>query len=98
MVDVMDIGRSGLLAYRAALGVTGENVANVDTPGYRRRDAVMRETGPATGVEVTDIRRAFDGLMAGRTRDAQSAEGAARTYLTHVDRKSTRLNSSHSGE
>jgi flagellar hook-associated protein 1 FlgK len=91
MVDVMDIGRSGLLAYRAALGVTGENVANVDTPGYRRRDAVLRETGPATGVEVTDIRRVFDALMAGRTRDAQSAEGAARTYLTHVQALEDRM-------
>lgn len=91
MVDVMDIGRGGLLAYRTALGVTGENVANVDTPGYRRRDAVMRETGPGTGVEMTDIRRAFDALMAGRTRDAQSAEGAARTYLTHVQALEDRM-------
>lgn len=91
MVDVMDIGRGGLLAYRAALGVTAENVANIDTPGYRRREATMREVGPGTGVEVTDVRRAFDALMAQRTRDTQSAAGAAQTYLTHMEALENRM-------
>lgn len=91
MVDVMDIGRGGVLAYRTALGVTGENIANVDTEGYRRRDAMMQEVGFGAGVDVVDIRRAFDGLMAARSRDAQSSVGAAQTHLSHVQALEDRL-------
>ncbi len=91
MVDLMDIGRGGVLAYRTALGVTGENIANVDTAGYRRRDAVMQEVGVGGGVDVVDIRRAFDGLVAARSRDAQSTLGAAETHLSHVQALEDRL-------
>jgi flagellar hook-associated protein 1 FlgK len=91
MVDLMDIGRGGVLAYRTALGVTGENIANVDTAGYRRRDAVMQEVGVGGGVDVVDIRRAFDGLLAARSRDAQSTLGAAETHLSHVQALEDRL-------
>lgn len=91
MVDLMDIGRGGLLAYRTALGVTGENIANIDTEGYRRRDAVMQEVGYGSGVDVADIHRAFDGLVAARSRDAQSALGAAQTQLSHVQALEDRL-------
>ncbi|MGR3697747.1 MAG: flagellar hook-associated protein FlgK, partial [Roseovarius sp.] len=91
MVDIMDIGRGGVLAYRTALGVTGENIANVDTDGYRRRDAVMQEVGVGGGVDVVDIRRAFDGLLAARSRDAQSTLGAAETHLSHVQALEDRL-------
>ena len=91
MADVMDAGRGGLLAYRTALGVTGQNIANVDSPGYRRREAVMTEVGPGAGVDVVDVRRAFDALMAGRARDAQSDVGAAETALTHLRALEDRL-------
>lgn len=88
MSSIIDIARSGILAYRTALSVTAENVANVNTEGYLRRDvsmsaltgAAMTPTSGATlgqGVLVTDIRRAFDGLTADRLRAAQSAVAAA---------------------
>ncbi|WP_417727016.1 FlgK family flagellar hook-associated protein [Roseovarius sp.] len=91
MVDLLDIARGGVLAYRSALGVTGENIANVDTEGYRRRDVVTQEVGLGAGVEVVDIRRAFDGLIAARGRDAQSTLGAAQTQLSHVQALEDRL-------
>lgn len=102
MVDLLDIGRSGLMAYRTALAVTGENIANVDTEGYRRRDTIMQEvTGGATapamkgtlpsGVAVTDIRRAFDALLAERTRSAVSALGMSETSLAHLSALEDRL-------
>lgn len=88
MTSMLDIGRSGLLASRTALTVTSENIANAETEGYRRRDVSQSEVlgGVASplsqgiighGVEVTDIRRAFDALLAERTRSATSALGSA---------------------
>ncbi|MEL0206959.1 MAG: flagellar basal body protein, partial [Alphaproteobacteria bacterium] len=43
MASLFDIGKSGLTAYRQALTVTGQNIANIDTEGYKRRAAGMEE-------------------------------------------------------
>ena len=95
MTNMLDIGRSGLLAYRTALAVTSENVANVGTEGYRRRDVstVTAGGGQATpttaptggqGVSVTDIRRAFDVLASDRARAATAGQSAAQSHLDGV--------------
>jgi flagellar hook-associated protein 1 len=88
MTDILHIARSGVLASRAALAVTAENVANVGTDGYRRRDvatvaaagaqatALSLPTG-GQGVSVVEVRRAFDNLVAERGRNAASAQAAA---------------------
>lgn len=91
MADLMNIGRGGLLAYRTALAVTGDNIANVDTPNYNRRTALLQETTPGAGVDVVDIRRAFDSLLADRSRTAESRLGSADTYLTHLQALENRL-------
>ena len=38
MSSLFDIGRAGLQSYRRALSVTGQNIANVNTDGYKRRE------------------------------------------------------------
>ena len=92
MSNIMDIARSAIGAYRTALGVTGENIANVNTEGYRRRDVQMEQMGgaqtsPVTlstggqGVKVADIRRAFDALLADRLRVSSGDVQAATTHL-----------------
>ena len=92
MTNILDISRSGLLAYRTALAVTAENIANVGTDGYRRRDVstVTASGGQSTattlptggqGVSLTDVRRAFDDLAAERARTAQAGEAAATAHL-----------------
>ncbi|MEM1100659.1 MAG: flagellar basal body protein, partial [Pseudomonadota bacterium] len=91
MSDIINIGRSGLLAARTGLAVTGENIANVETPGYARRDVLTRAQPAGGGVEVQDIRRAFDGLLADRQRDAVSTQAAARAYQYHVSSLEGRL-------
>ncbi|MBC2834758.1 FlgK family flagellar hook-associated protein [Paragemmobacter straminiformis] len=81
MSNIMDIARSSIAAYRTALGITGENIANVNTEGYRRRDVTTSQIGGAQttvttlatggqGVQVNQIRRAFDQLLADRLRTA----------------------------
>lgn len=92
MTSILDIGRSGVMAYRQSLAVTAENIANVGTEGYRRRDVSTVTIGgaratPTTaptggqGVSVVDIRRAFDALATERARSAGADQMAAQTHL-----------------
>ncbi len=74
----LEIGRRGLQAQQRALDVTAHNVANANTPGYTRQEAVMAAADPipvpslhmpsgagqlGTGVEITAIRRLRDGFI-----------------------------------
>ena len=43
MGDLFDIRKMGISAYKDALATTGQNIANVDTDGYSRRDAKVEE-------------------------------------------------------
>lgn len=93
MSNILDIGRSGILAYRTALATTAENIANVQTEGYRRRDvstvsATGAQSTPTTlptggqGVSTADVRRAFDALVADRARRASGGQAAAEAHLS----------------
>lgn len=102
MSNILDIGASGLLATRAALEVTGDNIANADTEGYHRRVTVTGEMTGAqsspfhrgqdtSGVRVTDIRRAFDGLVAARMRDATAGAQAAQAAQPYLEAAEQRM-------
>lgn len=68
LTSLFDIARSALTTSQQALAVTGHNVANVNTPGYSRQEAVLTERPPldgqpgmaGTGVMPTSIRRYTD--------------------------------------
>lgn len=63
MSDLIQIGRSGVLAYRGALAAVGENVTNADTEGYSRRTVVMREQiAPAGPYALNRTSNAFGGV------------------------------------
>lgn len=69
--ETLEIGKKALLAQQAGLQVTGSNIANVNTPGFSRRQIVLepstvlspypRQKG--TGVEVMEIRRIYDRFL-----------------------------------
>ena len=53
MSDLFDIGKSGLTSYRQALAVTGQNIANINTDGYKRRNVELEEvSGKSTGIAL----------------------------------------------
>ena len=84
MASLIDIGKSGLQSYRQALAVTGQNISNINTEGYKRRSADLEEvianqggissTNAQTGlgVRVADIRRSFDEFLLNKARSATS--------------------------
>ncbi len=65
---LMNIGQSALHAQQSTIATTGNNIANVDTPGYSRQyvqleDAYALNMGPGAqglGVDATQVLRRFD--------------------------------------
>ncbi|VVC77102.1 Flagellar hook-associated protein 1 [Aquicella siphonis] len=60
MSDIFTIGVRGLLAFQAAIAVTGQNIANVKTPYYSRREITLAEDLFNGGVNIADVRRVYD--------------------------------------
>ena len=96
MPSLFDIGKSGLQSYRNSLAVTGQNIANVNTEGYKKRDAALSEVSAAgggvteisdqtgLGVRVDEIRRAFDEFLIDKARQASSVYEKTNSYLNEV--------------
>ena len=85
--NLMDIASTALNAQRMALEVTGENITNVNTPGYSRQTAVL-QTMPTTlssgfpmgnGVKVAAIQRYYDSFLQGQLLTGNAAKGQATT-------------------
>lgn len=85
--SLLDVANTSLNAQRLALEVTGENITNVNTPGYSRQTAIM-ETAETTvinghpmgnGVKVAAILRSYDGFLQGQLMTANASNGQATT-------------------
>ena len=81
LFGLLNIAQSGLAAQTAALDATGQNVANVNTPGYSRVTAnletVATADGYSGGVVATGMDRSCDSLTYGRMLTEQGLGGAA---------------------
>jgi len=87
----LSIGRQALLANERAIGVTGHNISNVNTPGYSRQTPVLHATRPddrgfGTGVEVASVVRSVDGFLEARQLASSSSLGGATTGRQLLDR------------
>ena len=105
MTDVFNIGSSALLALQRAIGVTGNNIANVNTPGYSRQRAEFA-TLPAqrvgadfigSGTRIAQITRSFDEFLAGDVRDRSARAGAQRSFADLSARISALFSHSRTG-
>ena len=82
MSNLFDIGKSGLQSYQRALAVTGQNIANINTDGYKRREIRLEEVSAqqggiteapqktGLGVRMDDIRRSFNEFLLNKARSA----------------------------
>ncbi|MBI3600770.1 MAG: flagellar hook-associated protein FlgK [Nitrospinae bacterium] len=67
----LNIARWALFSQQTAVEVAGHNIANVNTEGYTRQQAVIEASYPipttpgqiGTGVRVTEIKRAYDNFL-----------------------------------
>jgi flagellar hook-associated protein 1 FlgK len=87
LTDILNTARDAMSAQTFGLTVTGQNVSNVNTPGYVRRQAVLetRDMGPGNfgGVNVQGIRRVADQFVEQRhlSLTGLSAEASSRDQL-----------------
>ena len=83
MTGLSGILLSGLSAMRASqtgMGVTSQNIANANTPGYVRTEITLAPRtnfGLGGGVEISGVRRAADRFLATASYIAEAARGAA---------------------
>jgi flagellar hook-associated protein 1 FlgK len=96
MSSLFDIAKSGVQSYRQSLAVTGQNIANINTDGYRRREADLGEVtatqGGITatssqaglGVRVEGIRRSFDAYLLSRANSSTSEYEKVDSFLKQV--------------
>lgn len=103
MSSLFDVGKSAINSYRQSLAVTGQNIANINTEGYKRREAKLEEVSGSQGsitsiqdqaglgVRVTDINRSFDSFMQDRSRSAQSEYQKYETYLEQLQQLENQL-------
>ncbi|MEI6740589.1 MAG: flagellar hook-associated protein FlgK [Gemmatimonadaceae bacterium] len=91
MSSLISVANSALLTQQAALQTISQNIANGQTPGYSRQEAVIASTTSlqtgngfvGTGVSVQTISRVRDQLLddAYRTTAGQTGEADARNSL-----------------
>jgi flagellar hook-associated protein FlgK len=96
MSSLFDVGKSAVQSYRQSLAVTGQNIANINTDGYKRRAADLEEVSGSQGgitslanqsglgVRVADIRRAFDGFLLGRTNSTNASYQKMDIFLDNL--------------
>ncbi len=83
-MSILNIGARALQANETALKTTGNNIANVNTPGYSRQSVVLNTVaGQYTGggyigkgVEITSIQRNFDAFLTRQSTMASSVQSA----------------------
>jgi flagellar hook-associated protein 1 FlgK len=71
LLGLFDIGKSAIFASQQALNVVSNNIANVNTPGYSRHEAILEINTPTQvggdfigrGVSATGIRRHYDSFL-----------------------------------
>lgn len=92
----IDIAGSALRAFQQALNVTGDNISNVNTPGYSRQTVNLVGTDPTTiysdgkqlmigtGVTIQSVDRIRDMFLEGNMSAATSEQSRLNTLTTNL--------------
>lgn len=98
MASLIEIGRSAINAQREALNVTGQNIVNVNTEGYRKRDANLAEVSgvqseltaltaqTGLGVQLGEVRRAYDSFLTESKRTASGRFESSDAFVQKLER------------
>src|SRR5690606_746291 len=105
MSDLFQVGLSGLRAAQTHLSVTGQNITNVNTPGYSRQTAIQAShpanlTGAGfigNGAKVVDIQRIYNQFLTNQVRNTTSAAAANEAYRVQIEELNGTLASTHRG-
>lgn len=105
MAGLLSVGQSALLAAYAQLQTTGHNIANANTPGYSRQEAVFA-TAPShytgggflgSGVDLVTVQRRYDQFLSGELSLQTAAAAAAGTRAEMLGRVDSLLADTDNG-
>ena len=102
--SVLNIAKGALSASQTSVQVTSNNIANVNTPGYARQQAVLEETTPmptdlgllGNGVTVQTVRRYYDKYLESTIRSKTSNSEEQSVLSTYLNRVQGFLNEDNS--
>jgi flagellar hook-associated protein 1 FlgK len=78
LVQLLGTAFDGLSANSRGLSVTGQNISNVNTPGYARREVMLETRGQGLmGVNVAGLRRVTDAVIERRQYQTSGLASAA---------------------
>jgi flagellar hook-associated protein 1 FlgK len=101
----MDIAKQALNLTQTQIEVTGNNIANADTPGYSRRTVIVEENQPintapgqiGTGVSGTEIARIFDEFVERQYTQKLSEQEKWSSLSTHLQSVEMLFNENQEG-
>lgn len=90
---ILNTGKVALLSQQAAIQVTGQNIANVNTEGYSRQEVKFEAATPVssipgmlgTGVRITEIQRVFDQFIMSQINFETSTMGSHKAQKEVLD-------------
>src|SRR5215510_5247363 len=105
LLGILNIGRRALVAQQAGLNAVGNNIANVNTPGYTRQEALFESDsiripglgGLGTGISVLGTRRNRDVFADAEVRNEQSVLGYWRSQNEELSRIEGTMNDIQGG-
>ena len=98
MGSIYDIASSAVRAHKDALSSTSQNIANVDTDGYTRREVKLEEVSAKNdglaakgasvglGVKVDQVRRAYDEVLAAQLRKIGSKFQSSQAFVANLEK------------
>ncbi|MDN0082263.1 flagellar hook-associated protein FlgK [Crenobacter sp. SG2305] len=104
-VDIYGIGLSGLNAAQGGLSVIGNNIANVNTPGYNRQVVNLSNRSPlgfgssffGTGVDLNSVSRVYDKYLTQQVQNASTQNSSYQSQLTFLNQLDSAMSDSSSG-
>ncbi|MCC5880377.1 MAG: flagellar hook-associated protein FlgK [Idiomarina sp.] len=89
--DLLNIGKNATLSHQRSLQITGNNIANVNTPGYVRERPVYTEASFGPGLNRMEVERMVDQFTQRQVRIDTSRESFTTAYLDQARRIDTVL-------
>ncbi len=103
--NLLNIGKSGLLAAQVGMATTGNNITNANVPGYSRERIVQSASKAqdvgygfvGSGTEVNSVVRYYSDFLTQQLRSAQSSKSALDTYNAQISQVDNLLADTSSG-
>jgi flagellar hook-associated protein 1 FlgK len=103
--SLLDLGQKALFASQLAITTTGDNISNVNTPGYHRREVILEEsraldTKPGSigqGVEAKEVVRFFDRFIESNYNDKATFSERYETLHSNLRTVDSMFNESMEG-